>query len=60
MPDGVVLLDNDHIIGTFEIGIDGIILMTFPNGVNTRETLEHASDNGMAVSLLLTPDYEQG
>ena len=54
MIDGVVILE-DRTVGVFTISIDDTIHVSLNNNQSLRETLEHASDNGMTMELLATP-----
>lgn len=59
MPDGVVIID-DQPVGVFSFSPDDeLISITLKSGRPIKETLEHASDNGLTVELLATPAIPQ-
>jgi hypothetical protein len=57
MVDGIVIMGEQN-IGTFQIELDDRVILRFPDGMSVKSMLEYASDNGMPVSLQMTPMFE--
>lgn len=56
--DGIVILDGTT-VGTFEIELDDRIIIRFDKSLSVKDTLMHASENGMPVGLMYMPQDEQ-
>lgn len=53
--DGMIFLNGNQ-IGTFVIQSD-LILASIEKGPSLKETLEYAADNGLVISMQLTPEF---
>lgn len=54
MADGIVMLDGTP-VGTFEIELDDRIIISFDKDRSVKDTIQHASENGIPIGLLATP-----
>jgi hypothetical protein len=61
MADGIIFLDEEKIgTFTFEPWPNESIRFKFNEGLRVRETLEHATENGIPISLMVVPDVQEG
>jgi hypothetical protein len=54
--DGIIALNGEQ-IGTFKIHPGDMFLATIDKRRRLKETLEFAADNGLVVSIQLTPEF---
>lgn len=59
MTDGIVIID-DQTVGVFTFEQDDTVKIQLKKpGMTVKETIQHATDNGMAMELISTPWFPE-